>query len=373
MPTSLCDAPDKSWAALAANQRLSDLKRRGFDVLDFENLAVSGSTPGNWLGKAVPATGDKPDLSGQLAGIEAAHPDVVLMTLGANDVLSCLSGQDAALQSLQTAYTPQWLANTETQMTDVFKRLVASLPKNGKVVVVLYYRPPLDAFGAVATINARVLQAAQFDPRIVFVKAPDIAAGQACLPVMQGMLGAEDGCLHPNAAGHQLIANAVQPVLAGTATLRPPTVKSELLGVFDSVTAPTRWLANARQWGLQVSWQLTTLLLDEAAKAGGAGVEAARQAILDFVVNTPRAGASPARVGRTHLVWLRRTVRYRNGVAQLRFVVPRQARRAGTKVYLTLGPLQAGTRNLRPGTRRHRMGTLGVAPRATRAAVATGR
>jgi lysophospholipase L1-like esterase len=64
-------ADNISWAAQWANQH---------DVTDYENLAISGSDPADWAPQ-----GEFHEATEQ---IESEHPDYVLMTMGANPLLS---------------------------------------------------------------------------------------------------------------------------------------------------------------------------------------------------------------------------------------------------------------------------------------------
>jgi lysophospholipase L1-like esterase len=182
MPTSGCDSPRSSYPGVFA-------RRIGADEL--ANRAVSGTRPADWLGR-------------RLDGVVAAHPDVVLVSVGANDLLSnklCAALQACARRRLRLEHTRE---NVHRLLVRLDRRTHAI------VLLVLYYRPSIDLANSVAEVNRALVGAAAGMNDVVVVHPPSFGE-HGCGPFVDDpwMLGfTRDGCTHPNRAGHRAIAGA---------------------------------------------------------------------------------------------------------------------------------------------------------------------
>ncbi len=169
-------AADIAWPAQFANDA-------GITAAGFENRAVSGSTPSDWLPGG--------QLDAQLAGIVADDPDLTVLTLGANPLLDTfLAGSgigcavtlsDAAFRACVQGYL------TRLQVTPRLGQVIAALlvaPEN-RIVVSQYHLaiPSATIFGVDSLrimsqeLNAAVATAVQASPAFgerVFLMTPPL-------------------------------------------------------------------------------------------------------------------------------------------------------------------------------------------------------
>jgi lysophospholipase L1-like esterase len=199
----------------------------GLDDPDFENLAVSGSTPADWLGEG------ENDLSKELQEVVDADPDLTVLTIGANPLLNrFLAGRDRICAStiserdarncVRDALTEE---RTLVRLTRIYGSLLATDEdgSNGAVVVFQYPEThPPSAIGVRTKVlieelrltidrAARIVREA--DParrRRLFIAEPGPFLDHGCLARLPWILRV-DSCLHPNVAGHEQMA----AVLAG--------------------------------------------------------------------------------------------------------------------------------------------------------------
>lgn len=182
MPTSGCDSPRSAYPGVFA-------RRVGADEL--ANRAVSGTRPADWLG-------------GRLHALVAARPDVVLVSVGANDLLTnklCAALRACARRRLRLEHTRE---NVHRLLVRLDRRTHAV------ILVVLYYRPSIDLSNSVSEVNRALVGAAAGVDDVVVVHPPSFA-GHGCGIFVDDpwMLGfTRDGCTHPNRAGHRAIAAA---------------------------------------------------------------------------------------------------------------------------------------------------------------------
>ncbi len=195
---------------------------------DFENLAVSGSTPADWLGEG------RVDLSSQLDGVVEDDPDLTVLTVGANPLLSAfLAGgdrvcattpfEDDARECVRVALRREQLL---PRLARIYATLLNTDPdgRNGLVVVFQYPEThPPSAFGVrtrilVGELRSTIERAAnavrEADPdnagRLI-VADPGPFLDHGCLADAPWILRV-DSCIHPNFAGHEQMANELEQI-----------------------------------------------------------------------------------------------------------------------------------------------------------------
>jgi lysophospholipase L1-like esterase len=196
---------------------------------DFENLAVSGSTPADWVGE-----GTRP-LQATLQAVVGADPDVTALTLGGNPLLQdLLLGGDrpcVAALSREVARACIRRALIREQLVPRLERVYAALlatasdGRRGTVVVFQYPEThPISGLGLqvrvlIEELRAAIEQAAEKvradDPdranRLV-VAEPGPFLQHQCLSSVPWILRV-DSCIHPNAAGHRQLASVLEQAL----------------------------------------------------------------------------------------------------------------------------------------------------------------
>lgn len=208
MPTTACDDPYDSWAGKTVGLlHRGPLRGR---ALDYANLAVSGSTPGDWL-TGGDGRGDIVDFGSRSKSVIRSNPNLILLSLGGNNLLgadgSCI--RDAAC----IEYT---LAVTKAQMTTLLRRLMTQT--RARIYVLLYPNIPGDYLGAVSRMDATLKAAIQATGnRVKYIQPPSFA-GHDCGNSSKGSwrLAWDKGvtipsflaalCIHPNTAGSQALA-----------------------------------------------------------------------------------------------------------------------------------------------------------------------
>lgn len=311
-PTSICDNPDAAWPALVAQRLIA----RGYPVRSsvVPNLAVSGSRPSHWL-SGKPAQGDDPGLNKSLATITASSPDIVLLSLGANDLLAdpgCL---------LRAQCVQETTLQTQTEMVNVFTTLTAN--GHTQVYAIEYPHLWLDFGGAVNLVN-NALIGASLDvnaqakaQRVIIVPAPDFATHGCFSGAASWMVGSNDlSCIHPNGIGHAELASAV--VQAITSNPKPhPVIRTEVRGLDTYV------------WAAYKAGQAVVDIISEGARG-------AAEAAIKFVPLPRYRGASIAAAA-PNAATVRRVVHFREGRARLRVSVPKALRGRTTKLYVRIG------------------------------------
>jgi lysophospholipase L1-like esterase len=205
LPTTRCDNPRESWPAkFAAGLTATD--RDGLPV-DFKSYAVGGATSADF------------DAGGRLESrvddLIADDPDVILITLGANDLLtstvlgkrvlepSCLLRRGCAAKRLEKR-------GTVKHLKALLGRLV--LATGADVLISRYYYTDQDVRGSIGKVSDAVSQAARdFADEGVTVVDPPSFRGHSCLasPKRRWMLSAlRDTCIHPNHRGLLAMAGA---------------------------------------------------------------------------------------------------------------------------------------------------------------------
>jgi uncharacterized protein with LGFP repeats/lysophospholipase L1-like esterase len=210
-----CQSPDQVAypARFAARYGLSD----------WRNDAVSGSTPASWLGLE-----KKSDLSSKLQRMVADHPDLVVMTLGANPLLkSFLLGRATpctfpglfVVERTELCIAGELLANDLVRrLTAVYGRVLAD-PRTSLIVMRYHATNPhlkvqrdwqvklllAQVNGSIASAIKNVDAAKRDRIRLI---DPGSFASHGCRDRDPWVLRADD-CIHPNAQGHRQFAAAM--------------------------------------------------------------------------------------------------------------------------------------------------------------------
>jgi len=219
-PDGRCQSPDRVAYPAVAARRLGVPLQPPF----FENLAIAGSTPGEWLGS---------HLGDELEEIVAADPDLTVLTLGANPLL-----QTFLIGRAFCARTPFVGRCVEEEIEEhrvaerlatVLERLLATDPqgRRGEVVVFAYHETrPLPSLGArvsalldrlnetIAAAVARVRAARPRDARRLILVSPPPFRDHECFEDEPWVL-LTDSCIHPNAEGHRAFAAALLERIEG--------------------------------------------------------------------------------------------------------------------------------------------------------------
>lgn len=223
-PDGRCQSPARvAYPAVFAQRLGVPLRSPGF-----ENLAVSGSTPGEWLGV---------HLGDELGEIVADDPDLTVPTLGANPLLQTfLVGRAICARTpFADRCVDEELAEHRVgqRLASVLERLLATDPggRRGEVVVFTYHETrPIPAFGAkvsalldslnetIAAAVSRVRAARPQDASRLILLSPPPFDDHQCFDDEPWVLRT-DACIHPNAAGHRMFA---QVLLEEAAGLLPP-------------------------------------------------------------------------------------------------------------------------------------------------------
>jgi uncharacterized protein with LGFP repeats/lysophospholipase L1-like esterase len=209
MPTTVCDYPYGSWAGvLVGKLRKNSLRNR---ALDYANLAVSGTTSNDWL-RANDPRGDIRDsraFAMRLDSTIRANPDLILMSLGGNDLLG---GDSSCLRNV--ACIEYTIAITRVTMTALLRKMVSQT--EARIYVLLYPTMHGDVANAVGRLN-RVLKESTraTGPRVKYI--PSISfARHDCGDSSGGSWRLEwdakfdlfgRSCIHPNAAGAVALAS----------------------------------------------------------------------------------------------------------------------------------------------------------------------
>jgi lysophospholipase L1-like esterase len=205
LPTADCDSPGSAWPAKFADQLT------GTDTGDlpvtFSNLAMGGAMTGDLIPGGL--------LADRVDKVIAADPDVILVTLGANDVvlketlgyrhfnIGCLVRPGCAAKRMKAAHT-------EANLSTLFGELVADT--GAEVIVTRYYHLDQDLTGVVGKINKVINAAAApwLDEGVTVIDPPSFA-GHGCVHHKHGKWmqhPLRDTCVHPNAKGAGKIAAA---------------------------------------------------------------------------------------------------------------------------------------------------------------------
>lgn len=224
-PDGRCQSPAQiAYPAVFARQLRIPVRRPSF-----ENLAVSGSTPLDWLG---PRFGD------ELSRIVRDDPDLTVLTLGANPLLQdFLGGHGVCARTPLARHCIDGEIKgqqVEERLARMLERLLATNPRGrrGDVVVFTYHEAhPIPAFGAAVSvllerlneaIEGAVSRARTADPanagRLLVVDPPSFADHQ-CEDEEPWVL-LTDSCIHPNALGQEMFATALVEAVASR--LPPP-------------------------------------------------------------------------------------------------------------------------------------------------------
>lgn len=215
MPTSACDNPFSSWANIAVSKlHRGPLSRYRIDLA---NLAVSGSTVGDWL--YGPEARDHPfhikDFTARLNGILRANPHLVLVSLGGNDLLQTSHACRQSASCIGSVF-----GKIRSRLTELLRRIVTRT--RARVYVLLY--PPVrgDSENLSGKLNHAIKSAAfNTGDRAKYVVPPSFA-GHNCGDDGRGSwrLGWDHKmdwgfwyldirpCIHANAAGNIAIAQS---------------------------------------------------------------------------------------------------------------------------------------------------------------------
>lgn len=196
MPTTRCDHPGEAYGAIFA-RRLNSRDTEGLPV-QFANAAVSGAEPDHFLPGGRFA-------SRLRVGVISPDPDVVTVSVGANDVLSdtpCALRRKCVKERLLSQQTQQHVQELLQILTN---------DTSAEIYLVLYPNTDADIAGAVKLLNA-TLRAAAAPLQDVIVVTPHSFRGHSCTANKHDrwMLGfTKDFCLHPNDRGVRMIADSL--------------------------------------------------------------------------------------------------------------------------------------------------------------------
>lgn len=210
-PDGRCQSPARvAYPAAFAQQIRVPLRRPSF-----ENLAVSGTTPQDWL------SGPFAD---ELSDVVGADPDLTVLTVGANPLLQTfLVGKAicARTVAVRRCVDDEIEKNRVTsRVASVLEQLLAT-PKGGRegdVAILAYHEAhPVPAYGATvsvlldrlnAAISAAIDRVRERHPkdkeRLILLSPPSFSDHQ-CQDDEPWVL-LTDSCIHPNALGHQMLA-----------------------------------------------------------------------------------------------------------------------------------------------------------------------
>jgi lysophospholipase L1-like esterase len=195
----------------------------------YRNLARAGADPADWLDPAV--FGD------ELAAVAADDPDVTLLTLGANPLLTAflnpgnprgglcvlIERPEGVRRCVEAALERNRVA---TRLSTVYQRLLDT-PEDGKrgLVVILQYHRTVPRtiqaakvgilFGRLRETIAEAVAAARAarpdqGERLLLVEPPDFGAHHCDVDDLdQRWVLRSDFCIHPSAAGHRALARAL--------------------------------------------------------------------------------------------------------------------------------------------------------------------
>lgn len=210
LPSTRCDDASNTWADRTVRSLLSgSLAKR---QVSYANLAVSGAQTSDWL-NGDSDRGDVKDFRARFDSVIRAQPDLVLMSLGANDLLATDGGclRDAACvdRVINGSGDDQGMRR---RLTTILRRLTTGT--KARIYVLLY--PPLrdDKVNAVGRTNGAIKAAIRSTgSRVKYIPSTSFA-GHDCGDAGKGSwrLGwdrykSPGLCLHPNRAGSQALAN----------------------------------------------------------------------------------------------------------------------------------------------------------------------
>jgi lysophospholipase L1-like esterase len=305
LPNNDCDDRAHAYPQLVTDK----LRAGGTDVRD-ENLSIAGSTPADWL------PGGRAQVPDRFSALVAADPDLVTVTLGANDLLShkwCL---------LSDSCVGRRLVGTTARVAAILGELQHRT--HAQILITHYHDVVVDPSGAVRNLNAAIDAAAgapALRGRVRVVTLPSFAA-HVCGRAPGWMNG---DCLHPNAEGQRQYAGAVLAAYAGH-PLGPPRGLAAALSRLDTA-------ANIVFLPHLIRFNLTSLFVRQ--------VQAVYVSFVGRVVARRRARGSRLR---TRTITFRVRPRYRRGVASIRLRVPRAFGVRRVRLYVRVGRKSAGCR-----------------------------
>jgi uncharacterized protein with LGFP repeats/lysophospholipase L1-like esterase len=219
-PDGRCSSPTVSaYPALYAQKH---------GIKDFLNLAMAGATPEQWIENGAP-------FRLQLENVIRSNPDMTVMTLGANPMLSdAVFGWTWAC--IRGDHTNEWTATCVEaalknhqvvgRLERIYTRLIREAARNHLVVLPYHFTVPLTLAstgdrvrlalsmlnGAVAEAVVRTRNALPVTDRgrLRFVPLPSFD-GHGC-GAREPWVIVNDTCIHPNHLGHQQFANAIDHV-----------------------------------------------------------------------------------------------------------------------------------------------------------------
>ena len=184
----------------------------------FLNLAWPGLTTGTMIGR-----GHLDDAVEALAeGVDGAPVGVVTLTIGGNDGALLFAPCEEGPTTACRAAAEEVLDGFEENFTEILRAVVEAAPDDARILAVAYYNPLLHPdcrFHEQADLADEVLEGgAALDLDGGLNDRLRQAAEQQDVGVVEtfGMLEAEhlrDDCLHPNDAGHAMLADRFEEAL----------------------------------------------------------------------------------------------------------------------------------------------------------------
>lgn len=217
-------------ARLAYAPLVREALRAGGRNLEVINLAAPAETTATFLGTTAATGGQGAQLERALALLQTRQVEVIVLSIGANDLLSLIApGEPCDLSrarspaDLRAAFEAAGcrtavdirLLQVRTNLTALLTMLAEAKPASASLLVMLYYNPfhlGLDpAVEALTDENTRRLNAIIRDTaETLWVPAVDVVDLQAAFAGREAQLThAVQRDVHPNDLGYRVIAGAV--------------------------------------------------------------------------------------------------------------------------------------------------------------------
>jgi lysophospholipase L1-like esterase len=207
MPTSTCDQPSQGWPSRLGAMLTAD-DTGGLPVM-VHNWALSGAATFRYQKLPGDKGAERGSLASKVQDVIDDDPDVILVQLGADDVLSGAGVLHLPTCALSPICTRHRLADVKTEQR-LHTLLQAFSDKTGADIYVMrYYRSSSDLANMAGQLNAIIDQAAAGVESVTVVKPPSFLL-HLCGSPFSWMLGAfHDVCFHPNPTGQLKLGEAV--------------------------------------------------------------------------------------------------------------------------------------------------------------------
>jgi len=229
--------------------------QRGFAPTEWENVAVTGSEPRDWLPRGLdPALKKDGKWVARLNNVLARRPNLVTLTLGGNPTLGnfafwgrsankCFHAADTELAARFCALDELLAEKLTPRLEALYRHVLKSLPASSRVVVFRYHEtvpllmllaPSLEkggqseqqlrfntakSYAVLAQLNkgietavTRVQRSVPGGSKRLILLTPDSGFRDNDCSVAEAWVQLGDLCIHPTAAGYARFASALQRV-----------------------------------------------------------------------------------------------------------------------------------------------------------------